>query len=60
MYLPYQSTFLHQKSELHHPILVNLLKMHPHYIQSSCENVTPSSGTSPKAPYKEVPPLPGI
>ena len=26
---------------------------------SSCENATPSSGTSPLASYKEVPPPPG-
>ena len=30
----------------------------PHYSQSSRENVTPSSRTSPLACYKEVPPLP--
>ena len=29
------------------PILVTLLKMQPQYSQSSHENVTPSSGTSP-------------
>ena len=40
------------------PILVTLLKMRPHYSQSSRENATPSSGTSPLASYKEVhPPL---
>ena len=38
------------------PILVPLLKMRPHYSQSSRENATPSSGTSPLASYKEVPP----
>ena len=38
------------------PILVSLLKMRLHDSQSSRENVTPSSGTSPLAPYKEVPP----
>ena len=38
------------------PILVTLLKMRPHYTQSSRENATPSSGTSPLASYKEVPP----
>ena len=38
------------------PILVTLLKMQPHYSQSSRENETPSSGTSPLANYKEVPP----
>ena len=42
------------------PILVTLLKMRPHYSQSSRENATPSSGTSPLASYKEVPlPPPG-
>ena len=41
------------------PILVTQLKMQPHYSQSSRENATPSSGTSPSASYKEVlPPLP--
>ena len=30
--------------------------MRPHYSQSSRENATPSSGTSPLASYKEVPP----
>ena len=38
------------------PILVTLLKMQPYYSQSNCENATPSSGTSPLASYKEVPP----
>ena len=42
------------------PILVTLLKMQPHYSQSSRENATPSSGTSPVASYKEVPPPPGF
>ena len=32
--------------------------MRPHYSQSSRENATPSSGTSPLASYKEVPPPP--
>ena len=41
------------------PILVTLLKMRPHYSQSSRENATPSSGTSPLASYKEEPPPPG-
>ena len=36
------------------PILVTLLKMRPHYSQSSHENATPSSGTSPLASYEEV------
>ena len=38
------------------PILVTLLKMRPHYSQSSRENATPSSGTSSLASYQEVPP----
>ena len=40
------------------PMIVTLLKKRPHYSQSSHKNVTPSSGTSPSAPYKEVPPPP--
>ena len=40
------------------PILVTLLKQRSHYIQSSHKNATPSSGTSPLASYKEVPPTP--
>ena len=40
------------------PIQLTLLKMRPHYGQSSRENATPSSGTSPLASYKEVPPPP--
>ena len=39
-------------------ILVTLLKMRPHYSQSSLENATPSSGTFPLASYKAVPPPP--
>ena len=38
------------------PILYTPLKMQPHYSQSSRENATQSSGTSPLASYKEVPP----
>ena len=37
------------------PILATLLKMRPHYSQSSRENATPSRGTSQLASYKEVP-----
>ena len=40
------------------PILVTVLKMKPLYSQPSRENATPSSGTSPLASYKEVPPPP--
>ena len=39
------------------PFLVPLMKM-PEYSQSSRENSTPSSGTSPVANYYEVPPPP--
>ena len=42
------------------PILATLLKMRPHYGQSIHENATPSSGTSPLASYKEVPPPPAV
>ena len=41
------------------PILVTLLKMQHHFSQSSRKNAHPSSGTSPLACYKEVPPSPG-
>ena len=59
----YSGTFANRKyEELSHPkrpkmcdpILVTLLKMRPHYSQSSRENVTPSSGTSLLPSYKEV------
>ena len=42
---------------MYDPILVTLMKMRPHYSQSSRENATPSRGTSPLvtlAFYKEV------
>ena len=45
-------TFLAQKS------VIIEMKMRPHYSQSSRENATPHSGTSPLASYKEVPPPP--
>ena len=49
-----------KKSDMWDPILVHvtLWKTRPHYSQSGRENVTPSSGTSPLASYKEVPPGP--
>ena len=34
--------------------------MRPHYSHSSRENATPSSGASPLASNKEVPPPPGL
>ena len=45
-----------QNKKMCDPILVTLLKMRPHHIR---ENATPSSGTSPLASYKEVPPPAG-
>ena len=42
------------------PILKTLMKMKPHHSQSSCENATLSSGTSPLGYYWEVPPPPGV
>ena len=65
----YSDTFVNRKyeqlsypknPEMWDPILVTLLKMRPHYSQSSRENATASSGTSPLASYKEVPPPPGV
>ena len=44
--------------KMYDPMLVTLLKMQPHYSQSSCENATPSSSTSPLASYRKYPPLP--
>ena len=41
--------------KMYNPILVTLLEMQPHDSQSSGENTTPSSGTSPLASKKEVP-----
>ena len=38
------------------PIQVTLLKTQPLYSQTSCENATPSSDTSPLASNKEIPP----
>ena len=37
-------------------IEVTLLNMQPYHGQTSLENATPSSGTSPLASYKEVSP----
>ena len=54
----YEELSYPQSQKMCDPILVTLLKMQPHYSQSSRENATPSSGTSPLASYKEVPPPP--
>ena len=59
--------FLFKNKELYYPktqkmcdpILVTLLKMRPHYSQSSRENAAQSSVTSPLVSYKEVLPSPG-
>ena len=50
----------HKKSENVRPLVI-LLKMRPHYSQSSRKNATPSSCTSPLASYQAVsPPLGGV
>ena len=54
----YKELSYHQNPKMCDPIQVTLLKMWPHYSQFSCENATPSSGTSPLASYKEAPPSP--
>ena len=57
----HSGTFANRKYEeqkMREPILVTLLKIRPHYSQSTRENATPSSGTSPLASYKEEPPPP--
>ena len=54
--LKYEELFYPKNQKMCDPILVTLLKMRLHYSQSSRENATPSSGTSPLASYKEVPP----
>ena len=48
--------FLPKNPKICDPILVTLLKMQAQSSQSSRENATPPSGTSPLASYKEVPP----
>ena len=61
----HSGTFANRKCEelsypknlkMYDPTLVTLLKMRPHYRQSSRENATPSIGTCPLASYKEVTP----
>ena len=56
----YEELSYPQNPKMCGPVLVTVLKMRPHYNQSSRENATPSSGTSPVASYKEVPPSPGL
>ena len=50
--------FIPKNPKMCDPILVTPLKMRPRYSQSRRENATPSSGASPLASYKEVPPPP--
>ena len=53
-----QNCFIPKNPKMCNPKLVTLLKMRPHYSQSSRENATPSNGTSPLASHEEVPPPP--
>ena len=53
--IPYTRILLPHNPENCYPVLVVLLKIQPHYSQSSRENATPSSGTSQLAYYKKVP-----
>ena len=50
----YEELSYHKTLKMCDPILVILLKMRPHYGQTSRENATPYSGTSPLASNKEV------
>ena len=50
----YEELSYPKNQKLCDPILATPLKMRPRYSQSSRENATPSSGTSPLASYKEV------
>ena len=43
-----------ESQKMRYPILVTVLKMRPRYSQSTRENPTPTSGTSPWASYKQV------
>ena len=54
----FESLLTPQNPKVCDPILVTLLTMRPHYSHSSRENATPSSGTSPLASCKGVPPPP--
>ena len=58
MFRSFQNFLIPEIPKMCDPILVTVLKMQPHYSQSSSENATPSSGTSPIAFYKELPPPP--
>ena len=47
----YQNFLIPKIPKICDPILVTLLNTQPHYSQSSCENATSSSGTSPVVFY---------
>ena len=49
----YEEQYYPKKSENVRPLVI-LLKMQPHFSQSSRENAAPPSGTSPLASYKAV------
>ena len=51
----YEELSYPKTQKMYDPILVILLEMRPHDSQTSRENATPYSGTSPLASYKEVP-----
>ena len=51
-----KNCFTPKNQKMFYPILVTLLKMRPHYSQSSREDVAPSSGTSPLALIRKYPP----
>ena len=57
----YEELSYPQNPKMCDPIQVTMLKIQPRYSQTSCENATPSSDTSPLASNKEVqpPPPPG-
>ena len=55
----YLNFLIPQVPKMCDPILVTLMKMRLHNSQSSRENTTLSSGTSPLAYYQEVPLPPG-
>ena len=54
-YVNMKNSLTPKSQKMFDSILVTLLKTRPHYSQSSLENATPSSGTSPLASYKAVP-----
>ena len=55
--LKYEELSYLKNPKMCYPIPETLLKIRPHYGQSSRENATPASGTSPLASYNELPPV---